>query len=262
MKTIENLPPQGFRDFDLPVEHLLDERHYVPPKSHDTAEIARRRDLNAGTLRYEKQARGLVVARTILHELSEEEGLLFATNMLAVAGLNSAWYSYAQRRVDVMRRRLKLPIMLHARNRAPHTILEDVDEILGCAQKNADNLVIALECQPEKVDQRQHSVGRATGNAALHLATFGAVSRGEFPKPQYDSDEDTILNDEVMQSHVRSIALSTLSDARNAHRTIGAHPSIAQLADPYSHLSVYWHRHAPGSAQNAIVESLNAIGAH
>jgi hypothetical protein len=148
--------------------------------------------------------------------------------------------------------------MLHPRSRSSDTLLEDVEELLGRAQTNAENLVVAHECMPEKVDERQRQVGRVTGNAALRLATYGAIARGEFDADDLGQVGGGRLNDVDMQSRVRSIALATLYEARSAHRLMGAHPSLAQLADPYSHLSVYWYRNAPGSAQHAIRESIGA----
>jgi hypothetical protein len=258
MKTIEKLPPQGFTDFDLPVVHLQDGWHYVPPKSHDPAEIARRRDLNAGTLCYEQQEKGLIVAHTILNEVIEEEGLLFAADMLSMAGLNSAWYSYAQLRTDVMRRRLKLPTMRHARSRASGTFMADADDILVQASAHAKELVHLNENKPKKTEELQKKVGRVTGNGALRLAALSSIVHGEFPNPELDSNDDVTLDDVAMQTHLRSIVLSGLGAARTAYLAMGAHPSLAQLADPYSPMSVYWHRHSPGSAQTAVVEALAA----
>lgn len=256
MKTITT-PEQGYRDFDLPVAHLSTNRDYVPPKTHDVAELARRRDLNPGTLRYEMQERGLIVARTILRELNEEEARMFASDLLAKAMLNSAWYSYAQRRTEVMRRRLKLPIMLHDHNRDADLLYGGTSAIVDRAVGYAQQLVVAHEYMPERVDVRQHDVGRVMGNVGLRLAVFSPVLRGEFPAPKL-SDDDAPLNDSYMQGQVRSIAMSTLTDARMMAGHAQVHPSIAQLADPYSPLSVHWYRNAPGSAQTAVKEALAA----
>ena len=257
MNTLKKSPEQGYRDFDLPVAHLSSNRDYVPPKTHDAAELARRRDLTPGTLRYEMQERGLVVARTILQELTEEEARMFASDMLAKALLNSAWYSYAQRRTDVMRRRLRLPIMLHDRNRDAELLYADSVDMVHKVALAAGQVTIAHECIPEKVDARQHDVGRAMGNAGLRLACFAPVAKGEFPG-SYRTDEDAPLNDWDMQEQVRTIAMDTLTDARMMAGQMQVHPSVAQLADPYSPLSVHWYRNAPGAAQTAVQEALAA----
>ncbi len=248
MKSIE-LPRQGFRDFDLPVEHLIDERHYIPPKTHDPSEAIRRRELNRGTLIAEQQLRGLKVAKTILDNLDEEEGLLFASDLLACSGLNSAWYSYAQRSQDVMRRRLKLPVMITKRNQNPDMFMEDTLQIMDSAVLEAGRLVGAMEYDPRRIDERQRKVGVRSGNAAIRLACYGSVLAGEFA--MYPNEVET-------QGRVRELGLKALAKARSLHREMGSHPSLAQLSDPYSHLSVYWHRRAPGSAQTAVVEALAA----
>lgn len=255
MRHISPLQKQGYRDFDLPVEHLMAERHYVPPRTHDPAETMRRRDLNPGTLLREMQLRGITVARTILDTITEEEGRRYATEILGIAGLNTAWYSYAHNRTDVMRRRLKLPLMTHPRSRGHEMVYEDATEMLSKAEAKAKLLVEAHEYIPEKIAMRQKDVGVTVGNTALHLLLYVPVLDGVFPVPYPDEDE-ILPREEDMQSTARAIALSGLSRARTIHREIGAHPSIAQLADPYSHLNVYWHRHAPGSAQSALRDAL------
>ena len=257
MNTSKKSPEQGYRDFDLPVAHLSSNRDYIPPKTHDTTEMARRRELNPGTLRYEMQERGLVVARTILNELTEEEARMFASEILAKALLNSSWYSYAQRRTDVMRRRLKLPIMLHDRNRDAGLLYDDTKSMMSRVCDYASQLVLAHEFMPERVNVRQHDVGRVMGNVGLRLGVYSPVVRGAFP-PAKRNDEDLPLNDWDMQETVRNIAMQTLTDARMLAGQMQVHPSVAQLADPYSPLSVHWYRNAPGSAQTAITEALAA----
>lgn len=257
MSKFFKTPEQGYRDFDLPVAHLSSNRDYLPPKSHDIAEIARRRELASGTLRYEMQHRGLVVARTILHELSEEEARMYASNMLSRALLNSAWYSYAQRRTDVMRRRLKLPIMLHDRNRDPEMLYDDTSLRLEKVAEYARQVVIANEYLPERVDTRQQDVGRTMGNIGLRLAIYSSVVGGMFPAPKHEID-DVALSDWHMQELARNVAMQTLTESRMMAGQTQVHPSIAQLADPYSPLSVHWYRSAPGNAQKAITEALAA----
>ena len=249
MKTFITPEKQGFRDFDLPKEHLISDRHFIPAKTHDRSEEMRRREMRPGTLIVEQQAKGLNVARTILENISDEEGLLFAANTLAVAGLNSAWYSYAQRAHDVMRRRLKLPIMLHQRARQPASIVEDAKSLLKGAESEAAKLAWAMDRNSRRVDERQRNVGVRTGNMALRLATYEPVLSGDF---------GMVLDDESMQAHVREIALDALTSARTMHLVAGSHPSVAQLSDPYSELAVYWHRKAPGSIQSAVNDALAA----
>lgn len=248
MNKILQPEKQGFRDFDLPKEHLLDDRHYVPPKTHDVAEIGRRRDLSPGTLLTERQLRGLKIAQQIIENITEEEGQKFSAHMLAMAGLNTAWYSYAQNS-DVMRRRLKLPIMAHPRSRTLGAMREDAVSAFAKQINRANQLVIATDLGLDSRSDHQRRLGVGVGNVSLRLAMFEPVMNGVF-----ESEPD----DDEAQRITRRRCLSVLDDARTAHRTMGSHPSIAQLSDPYSHLAVYWYRHAPGSAQSAVVEALAA----
>jgi mannose/fructose-specific phosphotransferase system component IIA len=247
MNTITSPEKQGYRDFDLPTEHLLEDRHYVPPRAHDPSEIARRQELTPGTLLAETQLRGLQVARTVLENIDEEEGLLFAADMLAVSGINTAWYSYAQNS-DVMRRRLKLPIMINGRSRSMDYIVEDSVQLLTKQVERARQLVVATDCQLSTRQEHQRRIGVGVGNFSLRLAMLEAVAQG--------ACNDVGDNDELLQYIARRQALKTLERARQAHRVIGSHPSMAQLSDPYSHLSVYWYRHAPGSVQTAVADAL------
>lgn len=249
MNTLITPEKQGFRDFDLPKEHLLEDRHYVPPKAHDPSEIARRRDLTPGTLLAETQHRGLKVAHTILANITDEDGLFFAAEMLSRAGINTAWYSYAQNS-DVMRRRLKLPIMIDERSRTADAIVDDSIELLGKQVDRARRLIDATEYQLETKGDHQRRIGVGVGNFSLRLSMLEPVSMGAF----YDVSD----NDFLAQQVARRQALRLLDAARQMHREVGAHPSIAQLADPYSHLAVYWHRKAPGSVQTAVTDALLA----
>lgn len=245
MKTIENKPEQGFRDFDLPKEHLMDGYDYVPPKAYDPSEVARRRELNPGTLVLEHQANGLIVAEQLLYVCEGRKAVDFTAETLTVAGLNSAWYSYSQRSTDTMRRRLKLPVMMHLRNHNPDALIEDAVELLGTARKEAERLVDAAETDRRKMALRQRKVGVATGNASLRLACVAAVRAGEFGEiPQ---------NDASLQDLARSKGLAALNRARTAHQELHTHPSLAQLADPYSDLRVHWQRSAPAGAQGAFI---------
>lgn len=244
MTTIITPEKQGFRDFDLPKEHLLDIRHHVPARAHDPAEIARRRELSPGTLITEQQRSGLIVARKIMDIVTEEEARIFSYTMLSIAGLNTAWYSYAQNS-DVMRRRLKLPIMKHARNHNPDLLVEDVKDALDAQVERATQLVIATDLQLHSEAMHQRRLGVGVGNLALKLGMYEPVLMGAF-------ESDPELTDVEAQMRVRSRTLRLLSRARTMHREVGAHPSIAQLSDPYSHFAVYWHRKAPSGAQSAV----------
>jgi hypothetical protein len=240
---------QGYRDFDLPNEHLLEGYHFVPAKAHDPAEIARRRELSRGTLITETQAKGLMVARTVLENIDDEDGLMFAADMLSIAGINTAWYSYAQNS-DVMRRRLKLPLMTHLRLRSPDAIVEDAVEALGKQVNRAGQLAVATDLRLRSERRHQKELGVGVGNLSLRLAMLEPVVAGAYVGVG-DSEE-------LAQEIARTQGLRLLKKAKNMYRNVKTHPSIAQLSDPYSDLAVYWHRNAPGSIQTAIADALSA----
>lgn len=233
-----------YKDFDLPTKHL-DGRHFVPSKARDEEEIERRRQLAPGVLLAEHQERGLAVAATILRHINDDNSIKFSSRIIAASGLNSAWYGFARgAEFEVMRRRLKLPY-LAIRN---PEYRETSDEILygaayrfGEARANAESLKTALETLSPRVDQYKRTLGRTVGKASLTLA---CVDLGDKLIEQPLSSVDT-------QILVREHSLRALNDARTLGDTIGLSPSIAQFADPDSHLSVFWRREAPTGAVRA-----------
>lgn len=240
---METLPI--YKDFDLPTKHLVSEEHFVPPKARDEEEIERRRALPTGTLLAEHQEVGLAMASTILKRVSRPEDVRFSSRILSASGLNTAWYSFARgAENEVMRRRLKLPYLAAYAPEFRQTsdeILYDAAYYFTEAKNSAVNLRDALELRHgRKIDQYRRSLGRNVGKASLTLA---CVSLG--------SEITSYLPSADIQLLVRKQSLGALNDARCLDGTIGLPPSIAQLADPDSHLSVYWRRESPNGAKQA-----------
>lgn len=232
------------KDFDLPTKHIKG-RHFVPPRARDQEEIDRRRQLPKGVLLAEYQERGLAVASTILKFVEDPQSIRFASRLISASGLNSAWYSFARgAEHEVMRRRLKLP-MLAVNDPTYRENTEDMlytaAYALGEDRAIAAQLVTALETQSPQADRYKRKLGRMVGNASLHVA---CVELGDKLVEHPLASADT-------QLLVRQRSLGTLQDARNLGKTIGVHPSIAQLADPDSNLSVFWRREAPNGALQA-----------
>jgi hypothetical protein len=243
MNTIETPSTQGFRDFDLPVSHLLEDRHFIPPKAFDAEEIERRRELTRGTLVLERQLKGLRVAHTILGALDDESDLSFATQLLAEAGLNTSWYIYARGESDVMRRRLHLPLMGDGRSLVPDYLLEDACGLIEKATARTEKLAHAHEYRLRSYNEHQRTCGRIIGNGALRLAVYSAVQDGRF-----GNDDDEV----EQQARARRECVRVLNNARDSHRIIGAHPSIAALSDADSHMAVYLRRHAPSKSARQV----------
>jgi hypothetical protein len=138
---------------------------------------------------------------------------------------------------------------MHPRSRDVNAIIDDSTELLDKQVVRADKLVTATDLRLRSMHDHQRMLGVGVGNVSLRLAMFRPVTEGRFP-----SDEE---DEVVLQERARSVCLETLEAARTMHAVTGSHPSIAQLSDPYSHLSVYWYRHAPGTAQRAVQDALS-----
>ncbi len=234
-----------YKDFDLPTKHLGSEIHFKPPKARDDEEIERRRQLPQGVLLAEHQERGLAVASTILKVVNDSDSVEFSSRVLAASGINSAWYGFARgAEYEVMRRRLKLPYLAvdgPDYRQTSDEILYDAAYRFGEARSYAEELRGALLTHSTKVEQLKRTVGRTVGKAALTLA---CVPAGDKLIAHPLSRIDT-------QNVVRQHCLRSLNDSRTLEETIGLPPSMAQLADPDSHLSVYWRREAPTGAVRA-----------
>jgi len=243
-----------FKDFDLPTNHLPGNQHYVPRRARREAEIARRRELRPGTLMAEHQVRGLTVASLILDQLEDPVDVHFASKVLAVSGINSAWYSFARGAEEkVMRRRLKLPLLATGnpehRPNLSMLLLASRDR-LSDAVLQAHTLVAVSEVLPEKVEEHKKQLGRAVGGVSLELACVAS--------PQGFGHFGTIVTDFDAQNFARQRGLWALHNARTLAGEMGSYPSIAQLADVDSDLSVYWRRSAPNGALEAYEEALTS----
>ncbi len=233
------------KNFDLPTRHLGPEGHYVPPKARDEAEIARRRAMRSGRgiLMAEQQEFGVKVGALILEHPQAAEDIAFTSPILAASGINTAWFSFG-RTLDVMRRELKLP---HPSQRRPITtdgLLEDAQ--LGFFEAAHSAEKITKQARKGGLEYANHAIpfGRAIGNASLKLACVTLA--------------DTLVGlDEVTTSEViRRHCLQTLQTSRDLSTVIGSAPSLAQLANPDSDLSVHWRRTAPNGAVEAYEQAV------
>lgn len=233
------------KDFDLPTKHLGEGKHFVPAKARDEAEIARRRQLAPGTLLAEHQERGVAMAATIIKLVNKPDDIAFTARLLSAAGLNTAWYSFARgAESEVMRRRLKLPFLaVHQPEVRPSTsdLVQEAAFRLSEARDSGVALIDALNHAPLKTERLSKTFGRQVGKASLTLA---CVELGDALQAQPLTTVHT-------QNLVRGRCLQALEDARTLSQQVGLPPSIAQLADSDSHLSVYWRREAPNEAVSA-----------
>ena len=236
-----------YRDFDLPNRHLTEaHNHYVPPKARSSSEIERRHELPRGTVLAEQQLRGIAIAGHVLTKISDEPDVHFATAVLAPASLNTAWYSFA-RRSDVMRRRLKLPILRNGWfDEAPNStmlLFQSQDQLSDLMAVAGLHVAATMDRSP-RLTKLSTAVGRLAGEAALHISCVEIADQLPETTPF------------VAQDMARIASLKTLQVARKLHADFDTPPSLAQLADPDSDLAVHIRRHAPNGAYEAYDEAL------
>jgi hypothetical protein len=236
-----------FRDFDLPVKHLEgDGEHYVPPKARDCEEIERRKQLVPGVLMAELQLKGIKIARNILEIVQQQDDGIFVVRTLGAAALNTSWYNYAMGAQDVMRRRLNLPsIDEFGEDVTKSKIITDAVEQMGVAEDEADIMVQEGHEKRRLYDIRKKVIGKSLGNSALTLAS---VPYADILSKSYDP--------KFRQYVARQGALEILEESRMLHITVGSNPTLAQLADNDSPLSVYWRRNADDAAFDALEQAI------
>ena len=234
--------PVGLHESDRLHEELLKKKHFMPPKSRDEEEIARRKALAKiapGILTAEFQYRGLAMAHIIMNRLESKPALDFTGQTLAPAALNTAWYSFA-RGAEVMRRRLLLPKLAteNVEDR-PSALMLQYDSSYYFKQSAEEGLplIAALKDRSPAAKNYHRRVAQNVGHAGL-LAT--CISLGD--QIGYEMGG---VPDFELQAIARQRSLRALERAQTMHAILGVPPSIAQLADPDSPLSVYWRREAP-----------------
>jgi hypothetical protein len=231
--------------FDLTREHLSKEGHYVPPKTRDPQEAARRRGRPRGTLIAEQQARGLGIAHNILGRAETGKDMEFTTRMLGMAVMNSSWYVFGKDANDVMRRRLWLPKMADSdtdwRQTPKELHLNTVDGLV-MAQYLSEEFA-HMTAQDRVTETKKRALGRHLGNMALNLAVLG--------------DGRTVMggNAHEVQDQARERSLELMRFARQFGIDHQTHPSIAQLPDRDSTLGLYWRQEAPDGAYQAYEEA-------
>jgi hypothetical protein len=216
-------------DFDLPTKHTDATYDFVPNKSRDPAEIARRKKLRPGTLKLEEQLRGTEIARRLLAGSVTSTDRKSSAHLIALAGINSSWLTHARDAEDVMRRRQKLAQLVHPETSHRRTIAELRSQtLLGYAGAVLLAGTLTAEHAAGRPTRRSTSAyGRTIGNLSIQSAVLG-------------HDEFSHIGSEVeVQDRVCEISLDTLQQAREIGREVGANPSLAQLPDPFSPYGIY-----------------------
>jgi len=236
----------------MPVEHLDALLHDVLPKSQDPERIAYLKRMPAGTANAEAQFFGHGVAYGVLNTVTDPEAISYAVDILAPAAFNTAWYNGAQAAgMEVQRRRLKLPRFdLPHGNQLPSDFWQLGRQAFGGSLKVADTIVRATHNQDRRLNQYKKLYMRQLGNAALELV-------GSQLDPKLIAEASAF--DAQLWARMQSLRL--LDTARNLGEVIGRHPSLKQLADPDSYLSVHVRRTAPRVAKQAFTDAYNTRAA-
>jgi len=240
--------PRPFKHFDLPAQHLsIIDEHHVPRKARDDAEIARRHARPAGALILEQQLHGIQIAADVLRQLEGHPDVNFASRIIAVAGLNSAHYTYPKG--GVMRRRLQLPNLIGEDGEEPPTAAEHrgaARQSLREATVSAEGLVVAIG--DRSIRRERMSVARHLGETSLHLACADLA------------DYMPLDSERAITVMARDYSMGLLDEARGMAYELGTPPSLAQLTDPHSDTSVYISRHAPNDALRAFDAARTTYG--
>jgi len=244
-----------YKDFDLPTNHQAKGEPYVPPKARDSYEIERRHNLPAGTLLAEQQRDGVAISADILSVIEDPRSLAFASRLLGASALNSSWYLFADG-ASVMRRRLKLPLLTVPEDDIRPDTLELAqvrDERLRQVRDHANTYaqMVSFALSELALEDRRTVLGRQVGNSALAIAT---VDLGDLFTFGYGDDFR-------VQDTVRRRSLRTLRDSRELGTELHTVPSLAQLANPDSDLSVFWRRNAPDGALDAYESAYEQLAA-
>lgn len=229
-----------FTDFDLPTRHIpKGSKHFVPPKTRDSAEKERRKELPKGTLLTEFQQTGIQISALMLGILQDPHDIESASETITPASLNTSWYLFAQNVLEVMRKRLKLARLATddpEQRPTSYMLHHQATNLFAGMAGEARGLVVATAHGLESIADYKKRVARGVGHASLVL---DSVSIGD--KVGYG---DIQANDFDLQNMSRLRGLKALEQARNLHLVTGEVPSLAGLADPDSGVAVHLRRTA------------------
>lgn len=235
-----------FTHFDLPT-YSLDGEHHIPARARTSEEIERRRSMPAGSLLLEEQRNGLQVASRVLQELEDDGDLQFMSEILAVSGLNTSWYTFADQ--EVMRRRLYLPERANDETglrQSRESLVQNVRANLSVCAELASQ--IFAEHTTRRITKRtQAGLGRAIGTASLGLAV---VHLGDAPES---------VSAHQIQDATRRASLKALHRSRTMVSETGTIPSMAGFSDPDSDISVYVRRNAPNQTRTLFIHTQEEV---
>lgn len=244
-----------FKDCDLPVEFQASLEQYRGARIR--GELADPTELSAVMQQQLKLAQGcelgFSIGSVIIKRVIKPEDVAYAKSRLAAAGISTAHELFARdAHAQVGRRRLKLPFLAVDTPEERQTSADlqyQSGFMLSQSRIEATTLVNRIK-QAEKKDERpilqqRTKLGRLAGNTALMLTCI----------PLGDELIENPLSKADTQIVVRTKCLKLLRETRDLAHKIGILPTIDQLADDMSQLSVLWQREAPDGAWKAYHEA-------
>jgi hypothetical protein len=238
-----------YSELNLPSHHLPPDGNDAQPASaRRQDEIDFRRSRRQGALVRDQERKGLVIADRMLPSIArgEIDDGGFVVRMLALAGVNTAFYDFA-RGAKVMDRKLELAKLVQdeGADEQPVTqqsLLEKAQSGMELSVNHATRLY-ELYIRGREGKRLNVNLGRTLGNTSLVLGSLDLPGRVQ--------DMDAFEAQEVARDH----SLLLLEDARTIatkadgnRNPMGSHPSMMQLADPDSDLNVYWRRYGSNDA--------------
>lgn len=238
----------AFKHFDLPVKHLDTDFDYVPPKARNQEEIERRRSLPPGTVLAEAQTRGVEIACRVIDYCVEHDDGEYSARLLAATAMNTAWYNFARDARTVMRRRLYLPIHGKTDPITRESLLTRASKHMHESAEQAHRVQRSIEGRHCTTTRFKKDLGIKLGDTSLVLASVERATEIEMARGE----------SALAQRITREACLEALEQSRILYSDMHSNPTLAQLADSDSPLSVHWRRTAPNEALDALEFATNS----
>lgn len=230
---------------------------HVPSLERDNNTIKAIRELPKDSKVLLRQTLGLWMATSVLKNLDNSEGFMFASRLLAPSILSSSRSSYDKgiglsnnpERTDTGRNNAQLVMVASPERDTVLSFKEIRDVTIDLGQIAVDQSMSAFV---DHIDKRAHSnthfqLGKtlARFGGAMALLSRGSVTRTGNPS--------------VVQLGVRDDAQAAVQAISVLQHDLGSYPSAAMVADPYSTMVPFVSRSAPDNAAfNCFETALNA----
>lgn len=229
------------KNYEIPTTKRAGE-HFTPRRAHNTDEIERRRaQAGKNVLILEEQQKGIEIALDMLMAIEDPNERAIAAKIVGGALLSSAAYLFDADPYIRMRHTGKLPILADLegwREDSEHYDRVKVEHGLVEAAQLSHHLA---EVRRRELDiPKEHLVtARALASAGLNLAVWPLPPLSAHDKPK---DIQLMVRESALDMQNASVALG---------EKVGTIPSVAQLADHLSPLSVELQRTAPAVVVDA-----------